>query len=250
MLLAIDIGNTNTVFAAFSEGVLHKALRAETIARRSVEDHVAMLRDDFALNEVSAVIISSVVPDADEAIITFCRQHLEVLPLFVTSEVAGIDLDLDNPEEVGADRVVNARAVLEHYSAPAIVVDFGTATTFDVIDAQGRYVGGVIAPGINLALEALSRAAAKLPEIEVAQPEKVIGKNTKDAMRSGIYWGYVSLIEGIIKNICREMDGKPFVLATGGLAPLFAENTPVIEKVDQELTLKGLLSIYQGYGTA
>ena len=140
--------------------------------------------------------------------------------------------------------MVNAAAIKAHYQYPAIVIDFGTATTFDVVNAKGHYAGGVIAPGINLSLEALHRAAAKLPRVGVKKPERVIGKSTVGAIQSGIYWGYIGLIEGLVEKISKEMNEKPFVLATGGLGPLFADSTNVINAVDEELTLKGLLRIY------
>ena len=149
------------------------------------------------------------------------------------------------PGEVGADRLVNAVAVTEFYKTPAVVVDFGTATTFDVIDVKGRYAGGAIAPGINLSLEALHRAAAKLPKVNIQKPASVIGKNTVSAIQSGIFFGYLGLIEGIVGNISKELGAKPFVIATGGLAGLFEPHTKSIHKVDDELTLKGLLRIYQ-----
>ncbi len=153
-------------------------------------------------------------------------------------------VDIDNPAEVGADRLVNAIAVQAHYKTPAIVIDFGTATTFDVIDARGRYVGGVIAPGVNLSSQALYQAASKLPKVSVEKPERVIGKGTVSAMQSGIFWGYTAMIEGIVARISSEMNAKPFVIATGGLAGIFRESLPVIEVVDDDLTLKGLIRIY------
>jgi type III pantothenate kinase len=141
--------------------------------------------------------------------------------------------------------LVNAVAVKENYQYPAVIVDFGTATTFDVVDGVGRYAGGVIAPGINLSLEALSMAAAKLPEVTVDKPSAIIGKNTKEAMQSGIYWGYVGLIEGTVRRIAEEMNSKPFVIATGGLAPLFSEGTDIFDATDSNLTMKGLVAIYK-----
>ncbi len=235
MLLAIDIGNTNTVLALFEGEALIRSWRIET----------GVGAYDIPKENISDVIVSSVVPDEDKKLQEFCRKNFSVEPVFVTAEIAGLKVDLDKPEEIGADRLVNAVAVVQDYKAPAIVVDFGTATTFDVIDEQGHYKGGVIAPGVNLSVEALERAAAKLPKVDIKKPPQVIGKNTIDAIQSGIYWGYVGLIEGLIEKITEEMGAKPFVLATGGLAPLFAPAIDLIEKVDEELTLKGLLRIYQ-----
>jgi type III pantothenate kinase len=186
-----------------------------------------------------------VVPAADFPIKTFCEKYLKKKPVMVTRKNVPIKVDLDTPDEVGADRLVNALAIIEFYKTPAIVIDFGTATTFDVIDAKGRYAGGAIAPGINLSVEALHRAAAKLPKVNIKKPRSVIGKNTVEAIQSGIFFGYLGLIEGIVENITKEMGAKPFVLATGGLAHLFQPHTKVIHKVDDELTLKGLLHIHQ-----
>lgn len=156
----------------------------------------------------------------------------------------GLDIKTDKPEEVGADRLVNAVAVAACYQTPAIVVDFGTATTFDVIDGSGAYLGGAIAPGVNLSLEALHGAAAKLPKISIEKPDAAIGKETVSAMRSGIYWGYIGLVEGMIKRLSGEVGQDVFVIATGGLAALFAKGTKAIHATDENLTLKGLVHIY------
>jgi type III pantothenate kinase len=255
MLLAIDIGNTNTVFAVYQndklKAFLKSSWRFQTIAARTSDEYAALLNQVFTLEGISwgkvvDVIVSSVVPDADFNVRKFCKKYMKKEPTFITAKMAGIKVEIDKPEEVGADRLVNAIAVREHYKIPAIVIDFGTATTFDVINAKGHYAGGVIAPGINLSIEALHRAAAKLPKISIKAPQKAIGKSTVTAIQSGIYWGYIGLIEGLVERISKEMGGKkPFVLATGGLAPLFADNTKVINAVDEELTLKGLLCIYK-----
>ncbi|GJL84869.1 MAG: type III pantothenate kinase [Micavibrio sp.] len=235
MLLAVDIGNTNTVLALFEGERLVRSWRMQTGAGSY----------DVTEENISDVIVSSVVPDEDKKLQEFCRENFSVEPIFVDASHTGLEVDLDRPEEIGADRLVNAVAVVCNYSAPAIVVDFGTATTFDVIDADGHYKGGVIAPGVNLSVSALERAAAKLPKVDIKKPLQVIGKNTEEAIQSGIYWGYVGLIEGLITKITEEIGVKPFVLATGGLAPLFAPAIELIEKVDEELTLRGLLRIYQ-----
>ncbi len=250
MLLAIDIGNTNTVFAVFDGETLVQEWRAETLPKRSADEYATFLKDLFELADItwgsiSGVIISSVVPGVNRHMEELSTKYLDCTPLFITKDNVGVAIDIDKPEEVGADRLVNAAAILEHYSAPAIVLDFGTATTFDVIDARGAYAGGVIAPGINLSLAALEQAAAKLPHIKIEKPRRAIGKDTVSAMQAGIYYGYKGLIEGIIKDITDEMGAAPFVIATGGLAPLFAENIDVIAQVDQGLTLKGLVKIYK-----
>lgn len=240
MLLAIDIGNTNIVFALFESKAIVKSWRTVTGS-----GDYKISQDDAA--KVTDIIISSVVPAEDDRLRRYCREKLSCDPLFVEAKHTGLTIDLEKPEEVGADRLVNAVAVLQEYSAPAIVIDFGTATTFDVITAKGHYAGGAIAPGVNLSLEALEHAAAKLPDIEIKKPKNVIGKNTVEAMQSGIYWGYVGLIEGLIEKIAAEMAAKPFVIATGGLAPLFAPAIPAIKKIDGELTLKGLRRIHEAH---
>jgi len=236
MLLAIDIGNTNIVFAVYDGQKQRKSWRSETDA-----DITPILSEMF---EIEAIIVCSVVPRVKDHIIETCETKFKITPVFITHQNAGIDITLDAPHEVGADRLVNAVAVSAHYKSPAVIVDFGTATTFDVIDKNGAYCGGVIAPGINLSLQALHMAAAKLPEIGVEKPEKVIGRNTKEAMQSGIYWGYIGLIEGTIKRITEEMGVTPYVLATGGLAPLFDSGTDMIDTIDGNLTMKGLVHIH------
>ena len=249
MLLTIDVGNTNTVFAVYKERELIGSWRCQTVSARSADEYAAFLKELFLLSglqftHMQDVIIGSVVPEANFHLIAFCRKYTKLEPVFVTNEIVGLDIDLDNPAEIGADRLVNAVAVLAHHQVPAIVIDFGTATTFDVIDEKGRYCGGVIAPGINLSVEALHQASAKLPRVNVQKPKAAIGKNTIEAMQSGMYWGYISLIEGLVEKISQELGEKPFVLATGGLAALYAQTTDVIQQVDDELTLKGLLEIH------
>lgn len=250
MLLAIDIGNTNTVFAVYARDKILASWRFQTLPGRTSDEYAAFLHEMFALAKISwasikDVIVSSVVPDSDFQLDKFCVRHLKKKPVFVTSKIAGIAVDIDRPEEVGADRLVNAAAVKAFYKTPAIVIDFGTATTFDVVNAKGHYAGGIIAPGIHLSIEALHRAAAKLPKVSIKKTDKVIGKSTVTAIQSGIYWGYISLIEGLVAKISKEMKQKPFILATGGLAALFADNTDVIDTIDNELTLKGLMQIYK-----
>ncbi|MEZ5813589.1 MAG: type III pantothenate kinase [Alphaproteobacteria bacterium] len=251
MLLAIDAGNTNTVFAVFAGERPGGSWRLRTEGRRSADEYAGFLHQVFALSgvdfkQIRAVIVSSVVPEADFHIADLCGKYLGVKPVFVSKDNVPVELKVERPGDVGADRLVNAVAVKAHYTAPAIVIDFGTATTFDVIDADGAYAGGVIAPGIDLSVEALHRAASKLPKISVEKPGKVIGGSTVQAMRSGIYYGYAGLIDGVVRGIRGEMGCKDvLVLATGGLAGLFAEGSDVIERVDRELTLKGLYEIYK-----
>ncbi len=250
MLLAIDIGNTNTVFAVYEGDVLREDWRCMTDAARSPDEYGAFLGRLFDLaglswQGISGVIISSVVPEADFQIKKFCLKYIQKDPVFVTMDKVRLEIKIDRPEDVGADRLVNAVAVKTFYRTPAIVIDFGTATTFDIIDAEGAYAGGVIAPGIHLSLNALHNAASKLPKVSISKPEHIIGKTTVEAMQSGVYWGYRGLIEGIIKQIRLEMDAAPLILATGGLASLFSGESSVIEQVDMHLTLKGLHAIYQ-----
>ena len=256
MLLAIDVGNTNTVFALFNndnDEELVYSWRCKTESARSGDEYAVFLNQLFLMENVSweridGVVISSVVPDANFHLTRFCEKYLSKRPLCVDARSAGVTLDLDQPGEIGADRLVNASAVIAHYPLPAIVIDFGTATTFDVVDSKGVYKGGVIAPGVQLSIEALTRRAAKLPQIVIKRPKTTIGKNTAAAMRSGMYWGYVGLIEKIIENITEDMHvcgekKKPHVIATGGLAPLYARDTALIDTVDDNLIFKGLLEI-------
>jgi type III pantothenate kinase len=251
MLLAIDIGNTNTVFALFEAGVdkARAAWRCQTVSVRTADEYGAYLiawlgSEGIVPSQIDDVMISSVVPDADFHLSGFCRKYLSCTPVFITKDIVPIAIDLHRPEDVGADRLVNAYAVTCFYSYPAIVLDFGTATTFDVVDAKGRYAGGVIAPGIHLSLEALNRAAAKLPKIAIKRPAQALGKSTVGAMQSGIYWGYMGMIEGILRKLTAEIGGNPLVIATGGLASLFVQEGGLPCQIDDELTLKGLSRMY------
>ncbi len=253
MLLAIDSGNTSIVFAVFGNG-------GDIVARWRTPTHPVLPGDemkaalDDALGEaglkeadITDAILATVVPDNLEALCDVCRDIFKVEPLVVgeAGVALGIEARVDNAAEVGADRLVNAVAAGAKYDLPLVIVDFGTATTFDVVDGDGNYCGGVIAPGINLSLEALHDAAAKLPRVDVARPDKVIGTSTVGAMRSGIFWGYVSLIEGVVARIGNEAGNKMNVVATGGLAHLFADATETIHTVDDDLTVKGLYIIHQ-----
>jgi type III pantothenate kinase len=252
MLLAIDAGNTNTVFAVFTGERPVGSWRLRTEGGRSADEYAGFLHQVFGLSgvdfkQIRAVIVSSVVPETDFHISDLCGKYLGAEPVFVSKDNVPVQVKVERPGDVGADRLVNAVAVKAHYTVPAIVIDFGTATTFDVIDADGAYAGGVIAPGIDLSVEALHRAASKLPKISVENPGRVIGGSTVQAMRSGIYYGYAGLIEGVVRGIRREMGREDvLVLATGGLAGLFADGSDVIERVDRDLTLKGLYEIYKG----
>jgi type III pantothenate kinase len=250
LLLAIDVGNTNTVFALYRERAALGQWRILTVRERTSDEYAAALTQLMALKgygqgDVAAAVISSVVPQALTPLKSMCLEYFGC-----TARVVGEDLGvtipilIDNPREVGADRLVNAVAAHGRYGGPLIVVDFGTATTFDVVDQDGRYCGGVIATGINLSLEALHRAAAKLPRIAVERPPQVIGSSTVTAMQSGVYWGYVSMIEGVVARIKAEFGAPMKVIATGGLAGLFAGATDVIEQVDRDLTMAGLVELF------
>lgn len=252
MLLAIDSGNTNIVFAVYDGDVLRGEWRASTHTDRTADELGVWLTQLLSIEgldrtDISAAIVASVVPAMVFGLKTLCRRYFKCEPLVVGDE--GVDLGLsillDRPEEVGADRLVNAVAAHKYYKGPLIVIDFGTATTFDVVDGEGNYCGGAISPGINLSLEALHMAAAKLPRVAIGRPRQVIGRATVPAMQSGIFWGYVGLIEGLVTRIKAEFGAEMMVLATGGLAPLFAEATPVIDALDADLTLRGLLEIHR-----
>jgi type III pantothenate kinase len=253
MLLAIDSGNTNIVFAVFDDGGAIKGeWRGSTHTERTADEFGIWLKQLMALDgvdpaSVTAAIIATVVPANLFSLKTLCRKYFNCEPLIVGDPDVklGVKVLLDRPEEVGADRLANAVAAKEQYGGSLIVIDFGTATTFDLVDKDGNYCGGAIAPGINSSVEALHLAAAKLPRIAVTKPSQVVGKSTITAMQSGVFWGYVSMIEGMVERIGKEYGAPLRVIATGGLAPLFAETTRCIEKTDQDLTMRGLHIIYR-----
>jgi type III pantothenate kinase len=251
MLLAINANNTNTVFAVWDGDRLNGAWRAATDARRTADEYVVWLDHLLGLQNLSrrkidGTVIASVVPEANFNLRRFCRHYCGSEPLMVGE--AGVELGaravVDRPEEVGADRLCNTVGAHDRYTAPLVVVDFGTTTNFDVVDADGNYRGGIIAPGINLSNQALHLAAAKLPSVPIQRPERVIGTSTVACMQSGIFWGYVGLIEGLVERVKREFGAPMGVVATGGLAPLFDGAMPVIDRVDPDLTLWGLRLIY------
>jgi type III pantothenate kinase len=264
MLLVIDCGNTNTVFAVYrgdEEEAPLGSWRTSTVATRTADEYAVWLTQLMALDGldtkgIRSVIIATVVPATLFSLRTLCRKHFGIDPMVIGEAGVnlGIPVRIDRPEEVGADRVVNAVAAHRLYGGPLIIVDFGTATTFDVVDEDGGYAGGIIAPGINLSLDALYMAAAQLPKIAIRAPEqrpgdnepvRVIGKNTRAAMYSGIFWGYVAMIEGLVARIRAEY-GRPMrVIGTGGLSALFAEWTSALEIVDDDLTLAGLRMIHR-----
>ncbi|MEO1090810.1 MAG: type III pantothenate kinase [Pseudomonadota bacterium] len=249
-LLAIDVGNTNTVFALYAERERLVSWRLSTVRQRTSDEYAVALTQlmdmaGFAVGDIHAAIASSVVPQANMPLRWMCRDRLHCPIDFVDQDVpVPIRVLLANPREIGADRLVNAYAAHRHYGRDAVVIDFGTATTFDVVDADGAYHGGCIAPGINLSLEALHHAAAKLPRIAVERPQKVIGDSTVGAMQAGVFWGYVALIEGLVERIRAEFGRPMLTIATGGLAPLFGGATTAIETIDRDLTMTGLVDLF------
>jgi len=251
MLLAIDAGNTNIVFAACEGTIVRGQWRATTQTPRTADEYAVMLGPLLALegltfDDLDAAIISTVVPAALFDLRQFCRKYLECEPQVVKDPnlELGIGINVDRPSAVGADRLVNTVAAHDRYPGALIVVDFGTATTFDIVSERGDYEGGVIAPGVNLSAEALHQAAAMLPRVAIQRAQSVIGKDTVPAMQSGLFWGYIGLIENIVARV-REEYGKPMtVIATGGLAKLFHTQTPVIEHLDPDLTIRGLMLIH------
>lgn len=251
MLLAIETGNTNVVFALYDgENILH-TWRCKTDGARTADEYASWLYPLFlqaglTFKDVNDAIISSVVPDANFNLLRLCDKHFGCPAIMVGHDPIQLDIKvkIKKPEEMGADRLLHAMAVKRYYQYPAIVVDFGTSTTYDVIDENGDHCGGIISPGVNLSMAALRQAAAALPKIAIKKTETVIGKDTVHAMQSGIYWGVISSVEGMIARLSAEMGIKPFVIATGGLSPLFADGTPVIDKHDEDLTMKGLIAIY------
>jgi len=253
MLLAIDTGNTETVFAVFAkDDTLIGEWRISTKPQRTADEYAVWLTHLMTLKDInrldfSAAIISSVVPATLFNLKKLCRTYFNIDPLIVGESTVnlGMRVLIDQPAEVGADRLVNSIAAYKAYGGPLIIVDFGTATTFDVIDAGGNYRGGVIAPGVNLSVEALHMAAAKLPRVAITKPDKVIGTNTVGAIQSGVFWGYVSMIEGMIGRIRSEFGSDLRVVATGGLAALFEGSIPDFDHVDPNLTLSGLLHIHR-----
>jgi len=255
MLLAIDAGNTNVVFALLDGREIRARWRIATEARRTADEYAVWLHQLLSLEgmkreEIEAVIIATVVPRALHNLEVLASKYFGVDALVAGVAPAAFDIAIDmaEPESVGADRVINAIAAHDAHPGDLIVVDFGTATTFDVVDFSGSYKGGVIAPGINLSLDALVAAAAKLPRIAIEAPApntSVIGRTTEEAMHSGIFWGYVSMIEGLVARISDEIGRKVQVIATGGLATLFSDHTKVFDAIEPDLTVKGLGLLYE-----
>ena len=251
MLLVIDIGNTQTVIGICRGREIVTRWRIATDRKKTGDEYAATLDGlmrlrGVRLSDVEAVILSSVVPPALEALSALAQRYLEVEPLVVGPGIrTGMPILYDNPREVGADRIVNAVAAYDWAREGVIVVDFGTATTFDVISDKGEYLGGAITPGVRIAAEALFQRASKLPRIELKRPANVIGKNTVASMQSGIVFGYVALVDGMVARLRAELPHPVRVVATGGVAPLVGGESAAIEKVDPDLTLHGLRIIYE-----
>lgn len=250
-ILAIDIGNTNTVLGVYKGDELIAYWRMATALHRMADENAVLLDGLFghaglSFSDIDDGIVSCVVPPLLPVFQEMCQRYMNFTPLIVEPGTkTEMRILYDNPQEVGADRIVNAVAAKELYGMPLIVIDFGTATTFDAISKEGDYLGGAIAPGVNVASEALAERAAKLPHIELVVPPRAIGRNTIASMQSGIMYGYVSLVEGMVARLKAELGGDAHVIATGGLAPLIAQHTAVIEAVDENLTLEGLRLLYK-----
>lgn len=252
MLLAIDAGNTNIVFAVHDGKSVRAQFRAVTKDNRTADEYYVWLAQLMQLEgieakDITAAIISSVVPPALFNLRRLCTKYFKRMPLVIGDADVdlGIAVNADRPRAVGADRLVNTVAGYRDHGGNLILIDFGTATTFDIVGEKGSYEGGIIAPGVNLSMEALHLAAAQLPRIAVERPASVIGRDTIPAMQSGIFWGYIALVEGLVARI-REEYGKPMkVVATGGLAHLFRHSTKIIDAVDHDLTVRGLRYIYE-----
>ena len=257
MLFVLDVGNTNTVAGVFrSDGnggyrqlVAH--WRLGTNRTQTVDEYGVLLRNLFAMAElepsaIDGIIVSSVVPPLDSTLREVCQHYFGCKPLFVEPGVkTGMPIQYDNPQEVGADRIVNGVAAFEKYGGPCIVVDFGTATTFDCVSAKGEYMGGVICPGIGISAEALFSRTARLPRVDIRRPPRVIGSNTVGSLQSGLFYGYLALVDGLLERLLGEMGGNTKVVATGGLAALIGNESKYISAVDDLLTLDGLRIIWE-----
>lgn len=251
MILVMDIGNTNIVLGVYENDQLKHHWRMETDRMKTEDEYAMQVKSLFQhvglyFDDIEGIIMSSVVPPIMFSLEAMCTKYFKQKPLVVGPGVkTGLNIKYENPREVGADRIVNAVAGIHYYGSPLIIVDFGTATTYCYINEQGHYMGGAIAPGIGISTEALFSRASKLPRIELTKPENVVGKNTVSAMQSGIVYGYVGQVEGLVNRMKKSGNAQAKVVATGGLAPLISEETDVIDQVDPFLTLKGLYLIYK-----
>lgn len=252
MIFVLDTGNTNTVLGVFKEDQLIYEWRIKTDIHKTEDEYGMLIKSLFdhegiSFSEFKGVIISSVVPPIMVALEKVAKNYFRVDPLIIGKEnvQSFLKMKYPHPEEIGADRIVNAVSAIKEYGAPLIIIDFGTATTYCYVNEQGEYTGGLIAPGVKISMEALYQKASKLPKIEIQAPPSIVGKSTVTAMQSGVFYGYIGQIDGIINRMKKELHVNPKVIATGGLAPLFADESATIDVVDSYLTLKGLYEIYQ-----
>lgn len=250
MLLVLDVGNTNTTLGVFEGASLLHSWRLSSERQRTVDEYGIMCRTLLQLYDmdsatITGIAISSVVPSLDFTLRKMAETYFHIEPLFVNAANAGMGILYDDPQEVGPDRIADAVAAFAKYGGPSIVVDFGTATTFNAISREGQYLGGVICPGIQISSEALFQRAARLRKVDIGRPERVIGTTPTASLQSGLYYGYIGMADGVLERIIEELGEAARVVATGGLAPLISRGSRLIETVDADLTLEGLRIIYE-----